>query len=69
MPPHTFRDIEHVLRKHGFIVYRQKGSHVIFRHPETKRLTIVPYHGSNTPITIGVFHAILKQTGLKKESF
>lgn len=69
MPQHTSRSIERVLVLHGFLFSRQHGSHRVFKHPETGFQTLVPYHGSNKPVTPGVFSAILKQTGIPKEAF
>lgn len=40
-----FRTMDKLLRKLGFIVSRQKGSHVFYRHPDG-RTTTVPNHGS-----------------------
>ena len=37
-PKISFRALE----KGGFVFQRQKGSHATFRHPETKRTTVVP---------------------------
>ena len=53
------------LQRAGFEVRRQTGSHVILRHPESKRMAVVPQHpGALSPeLTI----SILKQAGLTAE--
>ena len=53
------------LKKHGFIeVDGGKVSHITFRNPVTKRITVVPYR--NKELRKGTEQAILKQAGLKK---
>jgi predicted RNA binding protein YcfA (HicA-like mRNA interferase family) len=34
------------LRRGGFIEDRQKGSHLILIHPQTKARTVAPIHGA-----------------------
>ncbi|MDD2871067.1 MAG: type II toxin-antitoxin system HicA family toxin [Candidatus Gracilibacteria bacterium] len=64
--PYSFIDIEAKLKKNGFIVARQKGSHVIF--VKDKIRIVVPKHG-NKDISIGVEKSILKLLGISKELF
>lgn len=53
--------------KAGYVIDRQKGSHVILYHPkEHKRLTI-PLHVKDLPK--GTLLSIVKQAGLTKEEF
>ena len=51
-----------ILKKDGFIVIRQKGSHVSLSKQEYR--TVVPIHDE---LAKGTLIAILKQTGLSKE--
>lgn len=51
------------LKKNGFVVISQNGSHVKLRNPETNRTVIVPYHSKD--LKKGMEQAILKQAGLK----
>ncbi len=37
------REVIALLQKHGFVVVRQRGSHIQFRHPDG-RCTTVPNH-------------------------
>ena len=40
----TSREVEKVLRRYGFELISQRGSHRKWRHPENGRLAIVPEH-------------------------
>ncbi|MBI3291444.1 MAG: type II toxin-antitoxin system HicA family toxin [Elusimicrobia bacterium] len=55
------------LEKAGFVVLRQRGSHVLLRHREdfTRRATVL-LHGSK-PIKPGTLQAILRGTKLTVE--
>lgn len=61
--PMTPREMIKHLKKNGFTVVSQNGSHVKMRNEETRRQTEVPYHSSN--LKKGLEQAILKQAGLK----
>ncbi len=53
--------------KAGYVIDRQRGSHVILYHPtEHKRLTI-PLHVKDLPK--GTLNSIIKQAGLTREEF
>ena len=65
----TAKQIIKVLKKNGFILSRQRGSHLIFRHFESKIIVPVPLHGGNKPIPIGTFLAIVKQSKIPKRKF
>jgi len=54
-----------ILEKRGYILDRAKGSHRIYRHPETKRRAVVPFHKRDLPK--GTLHEILRQAGLSRE--
>lgn len=62
--PTTPKKLIKRLRKNGFFLKRENGSHRFYFNPETKRRTIVPYHSKEIPK--GTEHAILKQAGLKR---
>jgi len=67
MKPLTAKKIIRALGKIGFLKVRQKGSHVIMRHPDG-RMTVVPIHrGEN--IGPGLLLEIIKDTKLSKEEF
>lgn len=55
----TAREIEVVLRQHGFVLISQKGSHRKWRHPERHLQAIVPEHrGRQVPL--GTMRAIFQ---------
>jgi len=55
------------LQKLGFIVRRQTGSHVILRHPHTKKITSVPSHSGD--LKRWLLLNIIKQAGIETEEF
>ena len=62
MPMTPKQMIKH-LKKHGFEVVSQNGSHVKMKNSETNRQTEVPLHAKD--LKKGLEQAILKQAGLK----
>ncbi len=61
--PMTPREMIKHLKKNGFEIVGQNGSHVKMRNEETRHQTEVPYH--STDLKKGLEQAILKQAGLK----
>lgn len=61
--PMTPREMIKHLKKNGFEIVGQNGSHVKMRNAETGHQTEVPYHSSD--LKRGLEQAILKQAGLK----
>ncbi len=61
--PMTPREMIKHLKKNGFNVVGQNGSHVKMRNDTTGHQTEVPYHSTN--LKKGLEQAILKQAGLK----
>lgn len=61
--PMTPKQMIKLLKKNGFQVVSQNGSHVKMRNDKTGRQTEVPYH--STSLKKGLEQAILKQAGLK----
>ena len=53
-----------ILAKDGWIVIRQKGSHLIMGHPIKKNRVVVPYHESKE-VKKGTLSQILKDAELK----
>jgi len=60
----TAREILKLLRKDGWYVVTQNGSHVQLKHPEKKGKVSVPNH--NGDIAKGTLHSIYTQAGLKR---
>jgi predicted RNA binding protein YcfA (HicA-like mRNA interferase family) len=59
--------LEKLLLYLGFVVQRQKGSHVFYRHPDG-RYTTIPHHpGKDLPREL--IRSILKQINLSTEEF
>jgi predicted RNA binding protein YcfA (HicA-like mRNA interferase family) len=55
----TAREVENLLRKHGFRLASQKGSHRKWRNLEKGLQVIVPAHRGRT-LPLGTLRAILK---------
>lgn len=65
LPVISYKQILTVAKKSGFEIMRQKGSHIILRDRNMRRV-VVPKHKNIKP---GTLIAILKQIGLEKEEF
>jgi predicted RNA binding protein YcfA (HicA-like mRNA interferase family) len=65
--PLPYRKVEGALKKLGFTVVRQKGSHVIFAHSDGRR-TIVPNH-AREDIGVGLLRKIIRDVELDVEQF
>ncbi|MCI8510799.1 MAG: type II toxin-antitoxin system HicA family toxin [Lachnospiraceae bacterium] len=61
--PMTPREMINHLKKNGFKVVDQNGSHIKMRNDMTGHQTVVPYHSAS--LKKGLEQAILKQAGLK----
>lgn len=55
------KEIVKVLRRIGFVVDHQRGSHIFLHNLERNVSVIVPYHKE---IKKGTLHSILKKVGL-----
>jgi predicted RNA binding protein YcfA (HicA-like mRNA interferase family) len=61
--PMTSQEMIKLLKKNGFNVISQNGSHIKMRNPSTEKTVIIPYHAKD--LKKGMEQAILKQAGLK----
>lgn len=61
------RDIIRVLNGLGFSALRQKGSHIMFGHPDG-RFTLVPNHGGED-IGRGLLRKILREIEVTPDEF
>lgn len=61
--PKTPKEMITYLKRNGFEIVSQNGSHVKMKNPTTKKQVIVPYH--NKAMKKGLEQGILKQAGLK----
>jgi len=63
--PLTAREVVRILKDHGFIELRQRGSHLILgKGPLT---ATVPMHMGD--VAMGTLRSIIKQTGLDRNLF
>lgn len=61
--PLTPKQMIKLLKRNGFVVISQNGSHVKLRNAKTDRQVIVPCHCKD--LKKGLEQAILKQAGIK----
>jgi len=61
------KDIVDILKRFGFVIDRQRGSHVFMKHPDG-RVTVVPVHAGET-IGPGLFAKIIRDVELTREDF
>ncbi|MEK7519699.1 MAG: type II toxin-antitoxin system HicA family toxin [Patescibacteria group bacterium] len=69
MKPLNAKALTRVLAENGFVLARQKGSHMIWKHRESGITVPVPLHGKSRPIPIGTLLAILKQSKIPPYKF
>lgn len=66
------RQVEKILKKHGFVFEGQSGSHRKWRNPvpkiEDKKNVFVPYHGSKT-LKPGTLRQIIRASGIPKSEW
>lgn len=69
LPRVTGKEIVSCLKKAGFVILRQKGSHLVMRHEtDLTRRCVIPLQGSKI-IKPGTFHSIIKGAGISAEDF
>ena len=61
-------EVIRALEREGFVLSRTRGSHHIFRHPETVKRVTVPYHATRV-IPPGTVMNILKQAEISVGEF
>ena len=68
LPRLNASEVVRVLRRHGFVLVSQRGSHQKWRNPETSRQVTVPFHrGKQLPL--GTLNNILEGSGVPREHF
>ena len=65
--PISGREMCKLLEKEGFLKIHQVGSHVRYKHPDS-RVTVVPVHG-NEKLGKGLIAEILKQCKISREDY
>jgi predicted RNA binding protein YcfA (HicA-like mRNA interferase family) len=63
LPSLTARKVVRALKRAGFVEDRQRGSHLVLMHPETKARTVVPVHPGRT-IKEPLLRAIIRDASL-----
>jgi predicted RNA binding protein YcfA (HicA-like mRNA interferase family) len=59
-----YNELFRLLKKEGWFEIRQRGSHVILKHPDKIEQLTVPFH-SGKEVKKGLLVAILKQAKIK----
>lgn len=67
LPVVKARELLAALKRMGFIVHHQRGSHVQMKHSDGRRIT-VPVH-ANKDIRRGTLRAIISDLGISVEEF
>ena len=67
LPILTSSEVIRALERVGFQAVRQRGSHVVLRHPDGRR-TVVPAHQGHD-IDRGLLVSILKDASLSQSQF
>ncbi len=68
LPRITGDEVVRALKRAGFVVDRQRGSHVILVHAQSRRRVSVPVHAGKT-VKVGTLSGILDDAGLLVEEF
>jgi len=67
-PRLTADEVIRILRRQGFILVSQRGSHQKWRNDESRKQLTVPYHrGKQLPM--GTLNAIMEGSGIPLEEF
>jgi predicted RNA binding protein YcfA (HicA-like mRNA interferase family) len=67
LPALTGKEIISLLKKAGFVIERQRGSHIFLKHSDG-RATVVPVHAGET-IGPGLLAKILRDAEMIREDF
>ena len=68
LPSLTARKVIRALKRAGFVEDRQRGSHLVLIHPETKARTVVPVHPGRA-IKEPLLRAIVRDADLSVSEF
>lgn len=66
LPGLTWQQVTRALERAGFVFDRQKGSHMVYYHPETNNTVVIPRHRE---IKRGTLREILRDANLSPEEF
>jgi predicted RNA binding protein YcfA (HicA-like mRNA interferase family) len=68
LPSLTARKVVRALKRAGFVEDRQRGSHLVLIHSQTKARTEVPVHAGRT-IKESLLRAIVRDANLSLDEF
>lgn len=68
LPAVKAKDLVYVLKKDGFELAHQKGSHATFKHPVSQRRITIPIHPGQD-LKRGLLKGILNDLNLTNEEF
>jgi len=60
--------VSQILKRHGFVQLRQRGSHVIMQKKSGNSTITVPVP-NHSELKIGTLRSIIRQSGIAKEEF
>jgi predicted RNA binding protein YcfA (HicA-like mRNA interferase family) len=66
LPAVTWQQVTKALERAGFVFDRQKGSHLVYYHPQTNHTVVVPKHRE---VKIGTLREILREADLSHNDF
>ncbi|MXZ34084.1 MAG: addiction module toxin, HicA family [Acidobacteria bacterium] len=67
LPALTPKQVIRALKKAGFFVHHQRGSHAILKHPQRPQRVTVTVH--NRDLKRRTLSSIIKQSGLTRDEF
>ena len=57
------------LKRDGFVLDRQRGSHRVYYNPTDHRRVVIPWHGPGATFPYGLLKAIVADLGWTREDF
>jgi predicted RNA binding protein YcfA (HicA-like mRNA interferase family) len=66
LPSLSWQQVVGAIGRAGFLFDRQKGSHMVYYHPDSNYTVVVPRHRI---IKTGTLREILKEANLSREEF
>lgn len=66
LPSLSWQQVVGALKRTGFVLDRQKGSHMVYYHPESNHTVVIPRHRI---IKSGTLREILREANLSRDEF
>lgn len=67
LAPVSAKILVKILKKQGFEIVHQKGSHLRLVHPDGRKTTVPMHSGEN--VGVGLLIKILKDSGISRDKF